>query len=444
MAALFLALAFTPLKTVAQTSLTGKLQNYTAFQSYFGDELIVLRNRLRLAASREVNDIIVTVEGDILSAHPDFNELDFRLRNAHAEFFTPTTDIRIGVQQVIWGQTNGGFITDILTPVDLSEFLTIAQDDLRTGLLAFSATRYIGNESLQLVVAPTLQPNLIPDSDSRWFPVQTVPDGVPNVFPIQFRGPDRTPTLRDVQAALTYRWRPSLSFSADWMLYYWAHPQPAYSLDIRFPVVTNDPGIFLTETYRTSPMAGYSLQWTISDRFLLESESLIVGEKPFTFLPVSVNRLREALEDPIVAAEVLQEFELRDDGYLINKPWLQSMVGLQSTLLNTTVGVQAAVEIILNYESRLLPQKHFPYGTFFAQRTMLRDRLQLLALTRYNFFGEDYWIRAEGTYEVTDGFEVAVGTNYFDGRSFNPFFGHFTFRQFRDDSFIFLRTSLFF
>lgn len=433
----------------AQSDVSGKLQNYSAFQTTGEHELVSFRNRLRLGLNKSISSGNFYTEIDFINSYPELTSTNVSVRQAYFDLFSNSYDFRIGKQEIIWGESDGGFVTDILTPVDLSEFLTQEPSDLRIGLIAASVTRYFGNNFLQIVASPTIQKNLLPPSDSRWFPVQTFPENFPDIIPIQFRPSEQDPAIDDVQIASKFSWRPTLDLSLDFMLYHWAHPMPAYAIQIQPPTfingsVINGPAISLTETYQTSPMAGYSASWQTSDRWVFKSEALFVYERLFTFLPVSVNRLEQALDDPEIAIEVFQEFEIRDDGYLLSKPWYQQMAGVQTDLYGTTMSLQGYVEIILDYEDRILPQKIFPYATFLAQRTFLRDRLQGLVVNRYNFFGKDFWVQTQGIYEVADGLEVALGVNLFGGEPVSPFYGHFTFQQYRENSFLFGRISLFF
>lgn len=428
----------------AQSDVSGKLQNYSAFQTTGDNELTTFRNRLRFALNKSISSGTVYSEIDFINSHPNLTKTDITVRQAYFDFFSSNYDFRIGKQEIIWGVSDGGFVTDILTPVDLSEFLTQEPSDLRIGLIAASATRYYGNNSLQIVASPTIQKNLLPSPDSRWFPVQTFPDNFPSIIPIQFRSSEQDPTISDIQIASKFSWRPTLDLSLDFMLYHWAHPMPAYAIQIQPPTFANGPAVSLTETYQTSPMVGYSSSWQLTDSWIVKSEALFVYERLFTFLPVSVNRLEQALDDPQIAFEVLQEFEIRDDGYLLSKPWYQQMIGVQTDLYGITMSLQGYVEVILDYEDRILPQKVFPYATFLAQRSFLRDRLQGIVVNRYNFFGEDFWVQTQGVYEVADGLEAALGVNLFGGEQVSPFYGHFTFQQYRDNSFLFGQISLFF
>lgn len=424
----------------AQPTITGDFQNYTAFQLYEDYELVAGRNRLRTQFNQSLPFGSVYAEIDFIDRYTANRDFEVLPRELYADWFTTNFDIRIGKQKIIWGQTAGAFVNDILTPVDLREFLTQDMSDLRVGINALNIQRYFGSNYLQMIVSPAIQPDRLPEPGSRWFPVQQPSP----LLPVNFRPPDIQPSLSNIQAAIRFAWRPGSAFDADFILYHWAHPMPAFAIRTEFLAPPGFPEVTLRETYRTSPMAGFSLSWQAASRWIFMAEGLYVDERLFTYLPVSINRLEEALEDPSVALQVIQEFEIRDDGYVLARPWFQQMVGVQTDIRRATVGLQGFVEVILNYEDRILPQRMFPYAIAFTQHSFLRDRLNLFFTGRYNFYGEDFWAQLQAGYEIRDGFELALGTNLFGGPSISPFYGHLTFEQFRENSFIFAQTSIYF
>ncbi len=434
----FVTLITYPSVSFAQIEISGLLQNYNAIQTTPDYELIAARNRLRINLDQSLSFGSIFIETDFINRYSHSNDVEIQIRKAYFDWFTTKYDLRIGKQNIIWGKSDGSFVNDILTPVDLREFLTQEQSDLRIGVTAINVQRYFGSNSLQLVAAPSIQNDFLPSSDSRWFPIQELPEELP----INFSASQKNPTVEDVQLAAKFSWKINSTIEIDVMAYYWAHPMPAYAITITQPI--QDNLIDLTETYKTTPMVGYATTWQVSSSWIISSEALLAYERLFTFLPVSVDRLEDAIDNPAEAIIVAQEFDFRSDGYLLTKPWYKQMVGIQTSLYETTLSLQAYTEVILNYEDRILPQQIFPYATAFAQRTFLRDRLQTRVGGRYNFFGKDYWTQIQGIYEVQNGFLVALGTNLFAGESISPFFGHFTFSQYRENSFLFGRISLYF
>lgn len=424
----------------AQTSLNGLYQNYNAFQTTQDHELIAGRNRFRSQINSSITPGNFSAEVDIIQRYNEDSPIEIQLRELYADLYFDQSDLRIGIQKIIWGRATGGFIADILTPVDLREFLTQDPDDLRIGLTAFNYTRYFGANSLQIVATPLFQPDLLPSFDSRWFPVQDFP----SPLPIRFQDAKIENNIGNIQLAVRYGYRTSPNFDLDLYLMNWTHPMPAYAININFLELPDLANVNLKESYRKSPMAGFSSSIRLGNNFTVNLESMYVHRRRFTFLPVSTELLENSITSIQSTFQLLQEFELRDDGYLTDKPWLNSMIGFQTDQVGFTINTQAYIEYIVNYEDRILQERAYPYVSVLVNRPFLRERLQTVFLVRYNIDANDYWTQFQGIYELDDGIEIALGANLFGGQESSPFYGHFAFTQFKENSFIFSKVAIYF
>ena len=55
------------------------------------------------------------------------------LINNNEKRFEDLLALSLGKQQVVWGKADGVFITDIVSPLNLTEFLLPDFDEIRTG-----------------------------------------------------------------------------------------------------------------------------------------------------------------------------------------------------------------------------------------------------------------------------------------------------------------------
>ncbi len=425
---------------IAQVAFSGMYQNYNAVQTTGNNEIISARNRLRLQLEHSRSFGGLHSETDFIQRYNQSASIDIQFRELYFDWYFDDYDLRIGKQKVIWGRATGGFVTDILSPVDLREFLTQDPEDLRIGFTAINLTRYYRSNFFQIVLSPLFEPDLLPEPDSRWFPIQMIPGPIP----VSYNGPDRTAALKDAGLAFRYGLRSPSRFDFDVKLLRWTHPMPTYGITFSFLNQQNILQANLNETYQHSWMGALSASLQLLDDLTLTGETLIVKDRLFTFLPVSISTLENALNTPNGVLQLFQEFEFRDDGYLIKKPWLNTMIGVETNWHSTTISAQLFIESILDYEEKILPQRIFPYVTFLAARNFARDRLRVLTLTRYNIYAEDFWFQLSGTYEAADGLEISLGSNLFGGDSVTPFYGHFSFNRFRENSFIFARIAYYF
>ena len=61
-------------------------------------------------------------------------DLELGLRETYLDIYFDSIDLRVGKQQIIWGKADGVFITDIVSPKDLREFLLPDFDESGPGL----------------------------------------------------------------------------------------------------------------------------------------------------------------------------------------------------------------------------------------------------------------------------------------------------------------------
>ena len=439
---LFFSIIFDIDKAAAQIRLNGVLQNYMAVQTVGDHEFLAARNRLRFQLDKPTNFGGLYTNLDLIHRFNKSNKLELLLKEAYFDWYLPNFDLRIGHQKIIWGRANGTFITDIVTPVDLREFLTVSAEDIRFGVTSFNAIRYFGSNSLQLVFAPFFQSDLLPSAESRWFPAREMLS-LFSPFSVKSAPAERSHSLEDIQLALRYSLLSPERLDLDIFLMHWTHPTPAYNISFEFDEISETPSVNLEESYRNSWMTGLSASFKLHSKLFLLVESLFVNKKLFNATPLSIDFQPALFSDTSAFLELLQNIEIEDD-FLQTKPWIHSMAGLRTEIIQTTIDAQFFLEGIFKYEDEILQEEMYKYVTLLATRSLLRDRLQILTLSRYNFDTNDYWIQFQGQYELDENLQLTVGTNLFGGKETNQLSGHVPFSHFKENSFVFSKIALFF
>ena len=436
---LLLGLGLSP--AMAQVDLTGFIRNYNAIQHTGDQEVLIGRNRLRLDLGRSFSMGDISVSGDVQNIYSETaDSLRFTLREAYVDLYFKNSDLRLGKQMLVWGRAEGTFITDLLTPVDLSEFLTQDFTDIRQGVTALNYTHYFGSDFLQLVVNPVFSPNQIPEPDSRWFPRQIIPTSINT----RYLEREKEATLSNAQVAGRFGFRSNLNFDLDLNLLYWHYPNPTYYKDLS--VSLNQPGgvLELTETYTQSFIAAYSGTLQLFDKLLVTSESAYYHSRSFDYLSSELRDLN--IEDPNLfeQLQIAQIFAQNEDGFIREKPFMVAMIGLQYELLDVTISSQFVNEHIFDYDSEIFQEQNYYYSTLLLQRSFQRDKFLLRFFGRYNYNNRDYWLNPELTYTGIDSFEATIGSQLFGGRQADPFYGHLSFGTFESNSFSYLKLSAYF
>lgn len=426
----------------AQTVLNGVYKNYTGIETTGDNDLVAARNRLRVQLRRDTGFGGFTAKTDLLNSFEEPQEVELLLREAYLDWYLDSYDVRIGKQVIAWGRTNGAFVTDIISPLDVREFLTIPIEDVRLGLTSLNVIRYFGSDFLQFVFAPFEQPDLLPAADSRWFPINT--EQIPlDIETIQSRIDE---TENRLQGALRFAWRSPDRLDFDLMAMRWAHPLPAYDIGLEPVGFPNLLQVQFIENYRSSWMGGASVSWNPLSTIFIKAEGLLVESKLFNNLPISVE-IPDA-DDPSLSSvrRFLQsvEFDSEFDGFITESPWIHAMAGIEFEVWDTNISLEGYIEQILDYKETILQEEQFEYATLSATRSFLDSRLNILALSRYQFDQEDYWVQVRGTYEIRNGFEATLGSNLFSGSTPPLLYGHLSFGNYTGSSFLFSKIALFF
>ncbi|MDZ7680641.1 MAG: DUF1302 family protein [Fodinibius sp.] len=201
-----------PSTVIAQLNATGFIRNYNAFLTQPEHELISGRNRLRLDLGTSFSQGQITISNDIQNTYTNSTDsISYRLREAYVDLYFTSSDLRIGKQIISWGRAEGAFITDILSPVDVTEFLTQDFADLRVGTPAIKYTHYFGSDYLQLIVNPAFIPNNLPSLDNRWFPRLPITTSLPT----RIRQSEDANKLKDIQIGGRYALRSNLNYDLD-------------------------------------------------------------------------------------------------------------------------------------------------------------------------------------------------------------------------------------
>lgn len=184
-AALFCAAAPLPAQDGLDFSVKGFVDSYHAVRAGLPGDWMSSRSRVRGEFQLEKDG-----GGAFVSANLVYNALlkdlsGFQLREVYAYWGNPHWDIRAGRQIISWGVADGLRVTDLISPMDYTEFLAQDYDDIRIPVGALRA-RYIHDSwSLEAVAVPVAEFFKLPtDPANPWsvgmLPPEIRPDPVLN------------------------------------------------------------------------------------------------------------------------------------------------------------------------------------------------------------------------------------------------------------------------
>lgn len=159
-----------------QVAAHGFVDSYHAVRSERPNDWMSSRTRLRTEFSLTHGGA-----GAFISANVMYNAIlpdrsGFQLREAYLTYATTRWDLRAGQQIITWGVADGLRLTDVISPMDYTEFLAEDYDDIRVPVGALRV-RYGGDRvSLDAVIVPVPRMYVLPTDAANPWSLGTLPD----------------------------------------------------------------------------------------------------------------------------------------------------------------------------------------------------------------------------------------------------------------------------
>lgn len=312
---------------------------------------------------------------------------ELKLRELYLRYSSDAVEFVIGKQQIIWGKSDGVFITDIVSPKDLSRFMVPDFVELRQAVDGVRLGGYAGGHSLELVWLPLFTPGVAPATGTIWAPVMPYP-----VTPTITAATLPELSLESGEYFARYSFLGNavdLSLMGGW---FW-NDLPSFAVTGK----TMTPGVGLTgialqgEYYRTTAF-GYSVAGTIGP-FVMRSEGAMQLDKRYQ-----------------------GDFTVYPLGYAA-KNAVQYLVGTDFSILGTTFGLQFIQDIILEHDDALVNERFTNTATVMAVRSFARETLRLEVLAYLGLDVPDALLKAQVVWKITDAMELSGGTWLFFGDS---------------------------
>ncbi len=338
------------------------------------------------------------------------DSLNFTMRELYMDLYFKNFDLRLGKQQIVWGKADGVFITDIVSPLNLTEFLLPDFDEIRIGVIAAKLDYYIGNSTIEAILIPQFTPTERPASNSIWY----IQPDFPATPTFDWSQSQIAPSLENSELFLKYSIMTS-KIDFDLMgAYTWddnptMHVQKQFGIDTSTtppsPILT---GLNITPEHHRLTVAGGSFSSEIKG-FILRGEAAYYNGKYFQ------------TEDPMATDALIQ------------KDYLHYVVGLDFSIGALKLSGQFIQQYILDYDDMMTNNETLNTATVLARYDMLRETLHLELFSYIGLTNSDALIRPKITYDFDDSFSILLGANIFVGDEAGQF------GQFHDNSMIYTK-----
>lgn len=356
---------------------------------YFGgyarnNTAVLINDNLDFSQVQNTFDLKAEYYGDISELKADLyinqsglDEIEAGVKELYMDIFFDSMDLRIGKQQIIWGKADGVFITDVISPKDLSNFVLPDFDEVRMGVTALKADYYFDVVDFELVWIPMFTPAVMPEDGTIWEVTKPLP-----LEPIYYL-PENTLDNSEVFAKISYM---GSAIDVELMGGYMWDDLPAIDFD----------GVSgLRADYSRVAMAGGSFSTDIAG-LIIRGEGAYYNGKDFT------------VKTGAAIADVST----------VEKDFINYMVGLDYSIAGISLGTQFIQEIVLDYEDSIILNDEFKSTmTFVAAKPFLNDTLMVEFFSYVGLTNEDALLRPKVTYDLADGLEWIVGVDIFLGDS---------------------------
>lgn len=328
----------------------------------------------------------------------DLNDhISAELREFYLDARFGRLNLRLGKQQVVWGEADGLKVLDVINPTDFTEFILEPFEDSRIPTWLVSATAGLGSVNLEIVWSLDSSAHLFSPNNGNFAlsssrtaqPAPELVDVIRRDNPIASPegGVRLSSSIGSTDVSLV-----AMSRFNDFAVF----QQPATN-------ATNRP---LTAEYFRETLYGVSATRALGD-LVVRSELAYIEDRRFTPEDLS--------EATPVESDVLQGVLGLD--WFAPKSWLLS---LQYFVTHRRDDIAARD-----------PRQRDEFATLSIRKRLKNDQAAFSVITLYNRLDRDWLIRPKLSYEISDTWELSAGADLFRGTRAG------TFGQFQDASRLF-------
>jgi len=348
----------------------GYLETRHAVQVESPQEFLASETRLRLETEGNRDEASFFASINASENHLTEESSEVCLHEGYLDYAGDGWDLRAGRQIIIWGNSDGLQVTDVLCPSDLTEFATRDLDEIRMPVDALNL-RYTGsgNLTVETVLIPFFEPAKLPEPDSPW----RVGTGA-SLSPTE---PEKTLENGEV------------GVRASWFL----------------------PGIDLTFSW--------ARLWNdLPTQIAADTEPNPIGYRRTSFAGMTVSVPRGSLVFRGEAAWFSnRNFPSTAQGVPdVEKPLLKALAGCDwYPGEDWTFTFQALGEHIVRHNGESMQDEDRSLVTVRVAKKLFREKLELSDMGYVTLNDGDLFNRFEADFEIMDGFHAMAGADLFAG-----------------------------
>jgi len=367
----------------ADYDVKGFLDTYHAVGVKRPNEFLSSRTRLRMELFGAVGDASAFVSFNVQHNNVLKDQGGFRLREAYVEYASRNWDLRVGRQIIVWGKADGMQITDVISPMDLTEFLARDFDDIRTPVEAVKFRLLWDRTNIELVWVPVFKAAVMPGEGNPW--------ALP---PIRFPGAEveLTETLEPGKTLGNSEFFGKVAFFLS-------------GVDLAFSgfYTWDDFGVTLARRIKGGSVERYKVQ---------QSYHRVGGVGAECSVALGAFVLRA--ESAFYFGKRFQPEDLC--GAPVKKNAVDALLGIDwNPGGQWNVSAQLVDSVILEHDRRIGKDAHSVLMTLDVTKKLLRETLTLSSMAYIDFSDEGLFNRFSVEYALTDALHLTAGVDLFLG-----------------------------
>jgi len=367
------------------TTFSGYARNFTGILLKGDHDYSIIQDTFDLKIEHSRGKVTFKANPYINFYHNKDQEM--ALRQSYMDIYLDSMDFRIGKQQIIWGKADGVFITDVISPKDMSEYLLPDFEEIRMGVQALKVDYYFGDNTIEFVWIPDFTPTQTPAVDSIWY-VQPDYTVTPTFYvtkkevPSNFVNSEVFLKLAAITSAIDY----------EIMAGYLWDDDPTMHISTTIDAGSSQPVITVTPEHHRLKMGGGSFSMVLAGA-VVRGEAAYYNGKYFRS------------ENPVLTDGVEE------------KDYIHFLLGFDYTIWNIKTSLQFIEQKIQDYDEMIVSDENEDKVTLLFSTDFLRETLKLELFSYLDLNNNGSLVRPKISYNLIDGFQILVGATIFNGDS---------------------------
>lgn len=401
-----------PVSNISETStfsIAGSIKNETAYRTARPHQFTKIKNILTLNASGKFSSAVSYYTGSRIYYDPIYEltdnyngnvendqKADFDIREAYVDVGFGDFDLRMGNQQIVWGQAVGLFFADFVNPKDLREFILPEFDQVRIPVFAANLEYYSNDNYLQFIFIPFPKFNEYGKSGSEFDFSDSLAVNNADIMIHDAKEPShniKNTELGFRSSRLIHGW----DLSGFYLYDLDNSPVPYRSTSLNPPGSENT----VTITYRPSYERVHRLGMTFSKDYLdaiLKGEFILSKNKSFA---VS---------------------EMTDLDGVITKDSIDWLIGVDYTFFNKIdSNFQIMQGVVMNHDSKMVTPATKTSFSVWLKTGFVNNKIEPELFFVSSLDQTDFLFRPKLVYNFSGNFNISVGADIFGGQSDGDF-----------------------